>query len=734
MGLFDKLLGKQEKAKVPNKPLEELTDEEFLVAYDNADTYGDPVLFYRYNKDKLRRGMKIASPGQLGNMAFWGEYAGTKMEVDLKVAEVCARVLLQDSSNANRSVDKYILGYISMNSNKPSYCFVPDFDALEHDAPLILDMERKRYRKVKRELARDGKGLPDYGFDEAFLLDEIQNLRRIGYDKITFTPENVVKFFRELAEKGDPTGQYWYSICCDYEYQNSCSLKDGDKWCIKAAEQGYPLAVYNCNSANEARVSNFEQFEKIKREHHELLHLLDEYIEQVECTYPMESFGRFMAKKNAAFAEVQQKETDIAKAASLYQQGLAFFALGEQGKASETMLQSAQLGNLSAYEWLVKLSAEAGNALAQYQLGELYLAGTELTPKNPTMAFPWLVKAASGGIMDAYWRMGEMYRIGAYGFDRNDEMAAAMYWKGAEGNHKSSMLAYGDYAEPDEAKTLYRKLIALCADTLEDKNYKLEAYRKLSVVDPADGETSILAAAQFVLLYFDSNEKLGYTGKTPGEAVKAVFAGDADMAYKIGSTIAYGKQDCIDDSKKVAAVWWRLAADLYMDSALQGNIEAIKQLFYIYKDDLKDEGKAYYWGMKGLETGDAAMYYQVADNPKLFNLDHEEVIAYLEIAAQKGYEAAKEQLIWWHNQEKNERERQRKVQRILDEQEAQRRTRREWELSARLDNIERMSNALIYGEFYTDEERALMGKMSLTDSVRSANLRDEVMKSLMLNR
>lgn len=726
MGLFDKLLNKKEKVQIPDKPLEEMTNEELRNSFRNTR---DRVLEYRHEKEMFRRGMG-GVPSALGHVAFWGKLQGEKVDVDLQFAEECARASLRDAYSSERQSNKYqyVLGYISLQRcdlPELTYCFTPDFDALERDMPFIMEIERKKYREHKS------------GLSAVLFLDEIQNLRRVGYDKVEYTPDNVVSFFRGLAEKGDPTGQYWLAKCYEEEYRKGFEHENCVKWLVKAAEQGYPLAVYECDSNAYKQYSASEKYEQIKKEKNELVQLMEEYIETVVCTYPMETFSSFVAKKNAAFAEVAQKELDIAKANSLYQQGLAFFALGEQDKTYTAMLEAAELGNLSAYEWLVKQSAEEGNALSQYQLGEMYLVGTELSPKNPTMAFPWLAKAASGGVMEAYWRMGELYREGAHGFERNEAMAAAMYQKGAEGKHKPSMLCYGAYCKPEEAKMAYRKLIEVCGNTPEDKVYKLEAYRRLSILDSSDGETSLLAAAQFVLMYFGEMTPLEFyvygdhIKGTPIELVKAAFAGDADTARNIGFLLDSKDNANIDDREKVASVWWRLAADLYLESAMKGDAEAIKQLFYLYLDHLHDEDKAYYWGMKGLETGDAAMYFYVADNPKLFNLAHEEVIEYLEIAAQKGHEAAKEQLIYWRNQERYEIERQRKVQRILDEREEQRRSQREWELNARLDNLERMSNALAYGGGFTDEERALMGKMSAMDSIRSANLRDEVIKSLM---
>lgn len=679
MGLFDKLLGKQEKIKASTKSLSKMTD------------------------DELRK---------LANDAFW-------KDEDMPLTEQCMRMRIEKGVSA--LFYAYVLGFVEHRSNLVKHCFTPDFDALERNLNLMYASERENYLKTKREWAQNGKGLPNIRCTEILILDEIQNLRRVGYDKIERTPENVFKFFYQLALKGDPTGQFWYAMCYEKRYHclNLYKLGHNDGF-APAVEQDYLMAVVWSTEA---------QFEKQRSE---LKEVLDQYMETVAASYPLQPFSQFIAQAYPVHVQLLQDRARVHdEANTLYQQGLALFDAGEQEKAYDSMKRSDALGHRYAHEWVAKQDAEAGDARAQYQSSKLYLYGTMHTPQNVDKGVSLLEQAASNGIIEAYWRLGELYRngIGLLKFETNAEKAKQMHCKAADGNYIPSMVIYGDYCEPAKAKALYLKAVLLWDQTDEYRDSIVEAYRKLSITDPADGETSILAAAQFVLMYFDSTKKLDYTHKTPEESVKAVFAGDADTACRIGTSVKHSAN--IADCEKVASVWWRLAADLCMEHAVHGDVEAIKQLYYIYIDHLKDDGKAYYWGMKGLETGDAAMYYEVANHPTLFTLDHEEIIAYLEIAAQKGYEAAKEDLIWWRNQERNELERQRKVQRILDEQEAQRRSQKEWELNTRLDDLERMSNALAYGEIFTDEERALMGKMSVMDSIRSANLRDEVMKLLM---
>lgn len=553
--------------------------------------------------------------------------------------------------------------------------------------------------------------------------DEIRNLRRVGYDKIERTPENVFKFFYQLASEGNPTGQFWYAMCFEKRYSCSNLWKLGHNERFEpAAEQDYLPAIM---------WSRDKQFEKQRKE---LKEVSDQYMETVTASDRMLPFSRFIAETYPEHAKLLKDRALVHdEANTLYRQGLALFDSDEREKAYTAMKRSEALGHRYAHEWVVKQDAESDDAMAKYQSSEFYLYGTMHTPENVDKGVSLLEQAASDDIMAAYWRLGELYRCsGAIRFKTDLEKAKQMHCKAAEGNYIPSMVIYGDYCEPEKAKELYLKAVLLWDKTDEYRCSITEAYRKLSIIDPTDGEISILAATQFVLMNFDSTKKLEHTNKTSEESVNAVFAGDANTACGIGLAVKYRKT--IVDAEKVARVWFRLAADMYTESAVRGDARAIEQLFNIYIDYLKDEDKAYYWGMKGLETGSAAMYYAVADHPKLFDLDHNEVISYLEISAQKGYDAAKEELIWWRNQEKNERERQRKVQRILDEQEEQRRSRKEWNLNTRLDDLERMSNALTCGELFTDEERALMGKMSAMDSMRSANLRDEVIKSLMKKR
>ena len=67
---------------------------------------------------------------------------------------------------------------------------------------------------------------------------------------------------------------------------------------------------------------------------------------------------------------------------------------------------------------LLKKSAEAGDANAQYVLGMMFLQGQDNIPADPKKAIPWLTKAANGGIADAKYKpnpdIQDLERLFAY--------------------------------------------------------------------------------------------------------------------------------------------------------------------------------------------------------------------------------------------------------------------------------------------------------------------------------
>lgn len=658
---------------------------------------------------------------------FWDE------PVDYDKAQKAA--LYRYKAETWEGFEEYILGFypkyldtgdFNFITIPPTALYTPDMDALGKRLSAYVLKNKQGNDKC------DAKGNSEYKlYYSVFFMEEYYHLQRVGYEHVARTPEAVCSFFYDLAKKGDPTGQYWLSVCYEREIVPQEKRIEGD-WRLQAALQGYPIAVERVDLRKQSDDIR-KTIEDFKKQVHARA---DEYLSAVTET-TVSPMTQFMARRKAEQAAAEELADRTAKRDKLYQQAVMAYALGQQEQALADMAQAAEWGHDGAYLWLVGRAAEQGSAQAQYQMGEYSLTGTASTPKNTTAAFEWLAKAASGGVADAFWRLGELYHHGADGFAANREMAVSMYQKAAEGESLPGMLAYGDFCAPAEAKALYRKVVNTERTDLAARAYIMEGWRKLATVDPEDFATSLEGAAHFTLLYFDPGKNLGYTAKKPADAVKAALSGDGKMARELGSVLAYNYEDVakdIADREKIARVWWMLAVSHYTALVDKGDPDARRTLFYIYHEDLRDDYTARQWGCSALWEGDITMYYVAAVNPKVFDLSDSQAIDYLSIAAANGDEGARNELEYRQRQIQSEAARQRWVEQVRRQQDAARQATREREvdeaIAAKLDSAERLVNTLAYGEMFTDEERALMGKVSQMDAIRSASLRDDIIREM----
>lgn len=673
----------------------------------------------------------------LTDICFW-ERGG--LPADMETASKTAVRLV--TTETDSAFYRYLLGYVDKIGRSGTELpiptdkvFKPNFELLEKRVDILFKAAKAHYEAEKKK----GSKIFQHRYQSIIYMEEIWNLRRVGYDKIEHTPENILSFFQELADKGDPTGQFWLYQCYYnhlFKEDESRELRDKSYELAKfAGLQGYPAALYTKRSEYPLPGSmSYSYDEKLDayRLIDKLLAKLDEYMNEANADDPLLTIEDFFNRKNAQQTAQKEAAARAAKAAALYQQAVMAYALGQQEQALADMAQAAEWGHDGAYLWLVGRAAEQGSAQAQYQMGEYSLTGTASTPKNTTAAFEWLAKAASGGVTDAFWRLGELYHHGADGFAANREMAVSMYQKAAEGESLPGMLAYGDFCTPAEAKALYRKVVNTERTDLAARAYIMEGWRKLATVDPEDFATSLEGAAHFTLLYFDPNKNLGFTDRKFADAVKDALNGDAEAAYKLGLELADNNvSKDIADHEKIARVWYLLTASCYTALVGKGDPDACRHLFYLYHDELlHDDDRARYWGLRALRAGDIEMYYAAAMNPKVFDLSEAQVIEYLCIAAANGDEGARNELEYRQRQAQWEANRQRWVEQVRREQAAAREREVDEAIAAKLDSAERLVNTLAYGEMFTDEERALMGKVSQMDAIRSASLRDDIIREM----
>lgn len=92
--------------------------------------------------------------------------------------------------------------------------------------------------------------------------------------------------------------------------------------------------------------------------------------------------------------------------------------------------------------WYTK-AAEQGYALAQFNLGALYLeGGTNETPIDLHMAIEWLTKAADQNLAEAQWALAACYYDGI-GVNKDRTTATNWYRKAAEQNHAEAQSMMG---------------------------------------------------------------------------------------------------------------------------------------------------------------------------------------------------------------------------------------------------------------------------------------------------
>ncbi|MDR0218179.1 MAG: sel1 repeat family protein [Enterobacteriaceae bacterium] len=84
-------------------------------------------------------------------------------------------------------------------------------------------------------------------------------------------------------------------------------------------------------------------------------------------------------------------------------------------------------------KWIEK-SANNGNAIAQNNLGTLYLNGTYPLKKDLKKSFEWFRKSAEQGVAEAQYNLASSYH-NAKGVEKNDEDAFYWYQKAADQNN-----------------------------------------------------------------------------------------------------------------------------------------------------------------------------------------------------------------------------------------------------------------------------------------------------------
>ena len=179
-------------------------------------------------------------------------------------------------------------------------------------------------------------------------------------------------------------------------------------------------------------------------------------------------------------------------------------------------------------------AAEAGNAEAQFELGNMYFYGRNGTPINNPLALTWYQKAAEQGYAAAQFAMGQMYAIG---FTVPKDMSEAVKWyqKAAEQGHMEAIQKLALYYEGGNVE-----------------NYSEAAKWYQKAVEQGDMSAMYTVGRCYEKAQNDAEAVRWYR--------KAAEQGIANAQWKLGHLYQYGSLG-ISEDKAEAIKWYRKAAE-----------------------------------------------------------------------------------------------------------------------------------------------------------------------------
>jgi len=274
----------------------------------------------------------------------------------------------------------------------------------------------------------------------------------------------------------------------------------------------------------------------------------------------------------------------------------------QQIPQSESSVQTGSHADIS----ILRTKAEAGDAVAQFQLGKAYETGNG-TPQNDELAVNWYRKAAEQGNPAAENSLGVMFRLGR-GVEKNQEEAVRWYRKAAKLGSPEAMFNLG--AAHYNGDGAADNSILACAWFLLAQEGGNPAAQ--DAVRRCAAEMGRLAAVDAIIEIGEMYEKGEDLPQSYSEAARWYRKGAAESpeaAMRLATVLMNGigvKRDygevmavCLDAAKKryspaevCVAYLYRIglgvapdpkeAAKWYREAALQGHIRAELTLAEMY--------------------------------------------------------------------------------------------------------------------------------------------------------
>jgi len=182
---------------------------------------------------------------------------------------------------------------------------------------------------------------------------------------------------------------------------------------------------------------------------------------------------------------------------------------------------------------LIETAAEAGDADAQAEMGQLFLLGVG-REKNPAQAFAWFRRSSRGGAAEGDYQLGLAYRQGI-GTRVNVYNAAVAFQSAAEQGHPDAMYEYGSalragrgIAKDSEAADQWLKKSSAMGSGAAALALGREALRS-----KPDGTRDVAGATRFFLQGARAGSR-----ESQLELLKIVFASDSGPDADLGGATA----------------------------------------------------------------------------------------------------------------------------------------------------------------------------------------------------
>ncbi len=574
----------------------------------------------------------------------------------------------------------------------------------------------KRVSACKAAIEQDGaEKSGDFIAFTMEIADQFIHLYNVGTWNLPADKLTVEKTLLEKAAQGDFALRYfWRRYVSPPRDTKSREEETGVK--MPSDNKYKECKLYQLHNEHWREIYKLTPEEKKVRA--DTINLAAEIIQNTEDGKLPSLEGHFFSLEKKKQAEENQRKR-ARESKDLYTSALIHYLDGDMSQTYEAMLAAAELGHEDAYLWLLRQESEKGNADAAYQLGELYLNGTETLSKNLAIAFDCLKKAADKGSGDALWRLGYINERGLDGYSGNLKHAAALFKKSAACGSMQGKLAYSKYCPKDELESMLSGIINMECKSAQDKLLVMEAWKQLALHSAKGTTARIKALSHFTTLYFPPDKNLAMVNLLPADAVRKAVQGNGDVAFEIGVTCR--TSECLEIGNR----WLEYAAGIFSQEIEAGDYTHYTDLFNIHGSYLQEYSTAKGICMQGIKLGIPSMFYQAYIYRKQFGLGDGEAMSLLQRGANLGDPGAELELWALKNKAQQDAARMQAIKRRQRELEQEREQRlqqaRQKEmaasLNAKLDFAERLGAYASGSQAFTVEERAIWGDISKADAL-----------------